>query len=133
MATKPTPTVIDVETDDQQRKGAQPATAPASEPAAAGSKPASDNAPRVPRPIISNVRDPGIDFETDPAKVAAGLSPEKAKEMTKLVNCHVVESFAGRTPGRNGVYQSFRFTRHEVVILPKWFALSHPTRLVIKE
>jgi hypothetical protein len=115
-----------------ERKGATPATAPASEPAAAVSKPATENAPRTPKTVIGSVRDPMIDFEDDPKKALVGVPEAKAADMMRKVACHVIENFQGRTKTKSG-YEAFKFIRHEVVMLPKWFALSHPTRLVIKE
>jgi hypothetical protein len=134
---KPNAQVTDLEQSDEvplpsERKGAAPATAPASDPAAAVSKPATDNAPRAPKPVLGRVRDPMIPFEDDPKKVLVGVSEAKIADMMRKVACHVIESFQGRTKGRTG-FISYRFVKHEVVVLPKWFALSHPTRLVIKE
>ena len=138
MATKPAH-VTDLDDADaekaqqQERKGAQPATAPASEPEAAAGKPATENAPKAPRPVLASVRDPNLPFEDDPKKVLVGISAEKQADYMRKVPCHVIESFKGRAMGKGGRSVPFAFVRHEVVMLPKWFALSHPTRLVIKE
>lgn len=115
-----------------ERKGATPATAPASDPAAAVSKPATENAPQVPKPVLGSVRDPMLPLEDDPKKVLVGVPEAKVKDLMRKVACHVIETFQGRAKGRQG-FISFKFVKHEVVMLPKWFALSHPTRLVIKE
>lgn len=122
----------DIEQTSQERKGAQPATAPASQPEAAVSRPATATAPRTPRTIISNVRDPQIEFEDDPSKLFPNVPEERARDMLRKVHCHVIDTFSGRTKTKAG-YASYKFIRHEVVVLPKWFAISHPTRLVIKE
>ena len=120
------------EIQQSERKGAAPATAPASDPAAAVAKPATENAPRVPKTVFGSVRDPMIPFEDDPKKVLAGVPEAKAADFMRKVACHVIESFQGRTKGKAG-FISYKFVKHEVVMLPKWFAMSHPTRLVIKE
>jgi hypothetical protein len=60
------------------------------------------------------------------------VSEAKVKDLMRKVACHVIETFQGRSKGKNG-FISYKFIKHEVVMLPKWFALSHPTRLVIKE
>lgn len=124
----------DKEQDQQpsERKGASPATAPASDPAAAVAKPATDHAPQVPKPVLGSVRDPMLPFEDDPKKVLVGVAEAKVADMMRKVACHVIETFQGRAKGKIG-FISFKFVKHEVVMLPKWFALSHPTRLVIKE
>lgn len=134
---KTTPQVTELEQSDEvqtqsERRGATPATAPASDPAAAVSKPATEDVPRTPKPVIGSVRDPMIPFEDDPKKVLVGVPEAKVADMMRKVACHVIETFQGRTKGRVG-FISYKFVKHEVVMLPKWFALSHPTRLVIKE
>jgi hypothetical protein len=134
---KNTAQVTDLEQNDEvqqqsERRGAAPATAPASDPAAAVAKPATENAPQRPKSVIGSVRDPMIPFEDDPKKVLVGVPAEKVESMMRKVACHVIESFQGRAKAKMG-YASFKFVKHEVVMLPKWFALSHPTRLVIKE
>jgi hypothetical protein len=129
--------VIDLadEAKDQpsERKGAASASAPASEPQAAGAKPATEAPAPARKAVLGSVRDPKIAFEDDPKKVLPGMADEKAADMMKRVACHVIESFQGRTQIKGGTFAGFRFVKHEVVLLPKWFALSHPTRLVIKE
>lgn len=135
---KPATQVTELEEGDKEqeqqseRKGAAPATAPASDPAAAVSKPATENAPQHPKSVIGSLRDPMYPFEDDPKKVLVGVPEAKIAGLMRKVACHVIESFQGRAKGKQG-YIAFKFVKHEVVMLPKWFALSHPTRLVIKE
>lgn len=118
----------------QQATG--PASAPESNPEAAGSRPASTPAP-------TPVRRSPIDFlaradkcpplleqmnETQKDKYH-GHPPEYAEYMTTLVPTQVIERIAGRI----GLRFTFDFPRAAVLMLPRWFAVSYPDSLVIKE
>lgn len=113
-----------------------PASAPESNPEAAGSRPASTPAP-------SPVRRPAIDFlaraDKCPELLAQmneaqkdkyqGHPPEYAEYMTTLVPTQAIE----RITGRIGLRFTFDFHRGTVIMLPRWFAVSYPDALVIKE
>lgn len=146
MANTPDASVTDLDDDSDTSTSAtaqpasepdkilhKPSAAPASDPTAAVAQPASEITPVRARTVISSVRDPGIDFEDNPELVLRGMSPEKTKDYMRKVSCHVTESFKGRVQGKEGRMEPFSFVKHEVVSLPKWFALSHSQRLVIKE
>lgn len=112
-----------------------PASAPESTPEAAGATPAS--APPVPR------RRGPIDFAARAKPCPPPLSqmndvqkdkyhnhpPGYAEAMTQLVPCQAIERIAGRI----GLRFTFDFPRGEVIFLPRWFALTYPDTLVIKE
>lgn len=111
-----------------------PATAPASQPEPAKAVPATGLTQAAkPKPAFANAVDPHIPFETDGAKLFPNYDAKDAAELIRSVPCYVAESFNGVTRVRGGRFQSYAFAKHSVIMLPKWFALQHPTRLVIKE
>lgn len=117
----------------QQAQG--PASSPSSSPQAAGSEPATS----TPQP---KRRGP-IDFTARAAPCPPLLaqmneaqrdkyhdhSAEYAESMTQLVPCQAVEPISGRI----GLRFTFSFKRADVIFLPRWFALTYPQALVIKE
>lgn len=136
MANKPSPSTQDVDVDHDP--AAPPVvsrglTAPASEPEAADTQPASGAPPAPPRAVISSVRESGIDFIDDPKKLFPGYSADKIKDFSRIVACHAIDGFSGSVRVKDGTMFPFKFLKHEVIRLPKWFALLHPTRLIIKE
>lgn len=138
--TKPAPSI----TPDQSEENAQlrdtaagPASAPVeTQPTSAPPKataPATGSEQRRPKVVMTNARPSGISFEDDPAKLFPNHTDAYRKDMCREVMCHVIDTFTGRTKTKQNTYVSYRFVKHEVVALPKWFAVQHPTRLIIKE
>lgn len=129
---KNTATIPPTEAEVEVRASA-PIVAPASEPQAAVSQPASGPTPARQKPSPSHVRNSGINFEDDATKCLPGYPAEKAADYMRCIACYVVDGFKGATRAKGGVLAQFSFAKHEVVLLPKWFALQHPKRLVPKE
>jgi len=106
---------------------------PASSPAPAT---ASATSPKVQKRVMSSIphlRDPGLEFNDDGEAMFPGYSDAAKAEMLRRVPCHCTESFGGTFKNARGAFDRFAFSKNDVVLLPKWFATQHPTRLVIKE
>jgi hypothetical protein len=74
-------------------------------------------------------------FSTNPDEVLPGIPEARRTLLMAEVACQVI---ADRMNGvvrhpTLGSFQRYSFRRGDIVRLPRWFALQHPDKLVIKE
>lgn len=108
----------------------RPATEAISAPEPAANRPASQVA-SVPKAVMGKsvaLTDAPFDIPQDPTAFLQH-GEEVAQEMIRKVPCQIVKDLKGCI----GVGLSFEFKRGQSFLIPKWFALSHPSSIVIKE
>lgn len=106
---------------------------PMSTPPAAGAVPATmlsapqPAAPKKQTTAQQAVR-PSCPIPNDRAQFPS-MSDEQAAEATREVRCQIIAELKGCL----GLTCQFHFMRGQVLLLPKWFAVSYPKNIVIKE